>query len=58
MIDHVNGTATAAFTSAAELRHFAKAADAVQSVAAAVSHQIAMLEEEIGARLFNRTDAA
>ena len=43
------------FTSVAELRHFAKAADACNLSQPAVSHQIAMLEEEIGARLFNRT---
>jgi LysR family transcriptional regulator, transcriptional activator of the cysJI operon len=43
------------FTSVAELRHFAKAADACNLSQPAVSHQIALLEEEIGARLFNRT---
>jgi DNA-binding transcriptional LysR family regulator len=43
------------FTSVAELRHFAKAADACNLSQPAVSHQIALLEEEVGARLFNRT---
>ena len=43
------------FTSVAELRHFAKAADACNLSQPAVSHQIALLEEEIGAQLFNRT---
>jgi DNA-binding transcriptional LysR family regulator len=43
------------FTSVAELRHFARAADACTLSQSAVSHQTALLEEEIGARLFNRT---
>jgi LysR family transcriptional regulator, transcriptional activator of the cysJI operon len=43
------------FTSVAELRHFAKAADACNLSQPAVSHQIALLEEEVGGRLFNRT---
>jgi DNA-binding transcriptional LysR family regulator len=43
------------FVAVAELRHFAKAADACHLSQPAVSHQIAMLEEEVGAPLFNRT---
>lgn len=43
------------FMSVAELRHFAKAADACNLSQLAVSHQIALLEEDVGARLFNRT---
>jgi len=43
------------FTSVAELRHFAKAADACNLSQPAVSHQIALLEQEVGTRLFNRT---
>jgi DNA-binding transcriptional LysR family regulator len=43
------------FQAVAELRHFAKAADRCNLSQPAVSHQIAQLEEEVGARLFNRT---
>lgn len=43
------------FQSVAELRHFAKAADRCNLSQPAVSHQIAQLEEDVGARLFNRT---
>jgi DNA-binding transcriptional LysR family regulator len=43
------------FQAVAELRHFAKAAVRRNLSQPAVSHQIAQLEEEIGARLFNRT---
>jgi LysR family transcriptional regulator, transcriptional activator of the cysJI operon len=43
------------FVAVAELRHFAKAADACNLSQPAVSHQIALLEEEVGTRLFNRT---
>jgi DNA-binding transcriptional LysR family regulator len=43
------------FQAVAELRHFAKAADRCNLSQPAVSHQIAQLEEEVGAKLFNRT---
>src|SRR5262245_7067065 len=43
------------FRSVAELRHFAKAAGRRNLSQPAVSHQIAQLEEEVGAKLFNRT---
>jgi DNA-binding transcriptional LysR family regulator len=43
------------FAAVAELRHFAKAADACGLSQPAVSHQIALLEEDVGGRLFNRT---
>lgn len=42
------------FRAVAELKHFAKAAAARNLSQPAVSHQIAQLEEEVGARLFNR----
>src|ERR671931_396446 len=38
----------------AELRHFAEAASLCNRSQPAVSHQIALLEEEVGARLLNR----
>lgn len=43
------------FQAVAELRHFARAADRCNLSQPAVSHHIAQLEEDIGARLFNRT---
>lgn len=43
------------FVSVAELRHFARAAGVCNLSQPAVSHQIAALEQEVGARLFNRT---
>lgn len=43
------------FQAVAELRHFAKAADRCALSQPAVSHQISQLEQDIGARLFNRT---
>jgi len=43
------------FVAVAECRHFAKAADACNLSQPAVSHQIAALEREMGARLLNRT---
>jgi DNA-binding transcriptional LysR family regulator len=43
------------FVAVAELRHFAKAAAACNLSQPAVSHQIAQLEEGVGARLLNRT---
>lgn len=42
------------FVAVAELRHFARAASVCNLSQPAVSHQIALLEEEVGARLFNR----
>jgi DNA-binding transcriptional LysR family regulator len=42
------------FRAVAELKHFAKAAAIRNLSQPAVSHQIAQLEEEVGARLFNR----
>jgi LysR family transcriptional regulator, transcriptional activator of the cysJI operon len=44
------------FVAVAELRHFARAASLCNLSQPAVSHQIALLEEEIGAKLFNRAD--
>ena len=43
------------FVALAELRHFARAASYCNLSQPAVSHQIAALEAETGARLFNRT---
>lgn len=42
------------FVAVAELRHFARAATLCSLSQPAVSHQIALLEEEVGARLLNR----
>src|SRR5215470_6506536 len=42
------------FVAVAELRHFARAASLCNLSQPAVSHQIALLEEEAGARLLNR----
>jgi DNA-binding transcriptional LysR family regulator len=42
------------FAAVAELRHFARAASLCNLSQPAVSHQIAQLEEEIGAKLLNR----
>ena len=42
------------FVAVAELRHFARAASLCNLSQPAVSHQIAQLEEEVGARLLNR----
>lgn len=42
------------FVAVAEQRHFARAASLCNLSQPAVSHQIALLEEEIGARLLNR----
>src|ERR671924_2134186 len=42
------------FTAVAELRHFARAADRCNLSQPAVSHQIRLLEEELGTRLLNR----
>jgi DNA-binding transcriptional LysR family regulator len=42
------------FVAVAELRHFARAANACNLSQPAVSHQIALLESEVGAKLLNR----
>lgn len=42
------------FVAVAELRHFARAASLCNLSQPAVSHQVALLEEEVGARLLNR----
>src|SRR5207237_1893337 len=42
------------FAAVAELRHFARAASLCNLSQPAVSHQIAQLEEEMGAKLLNR----
>src|SRR5919201_209687 len=42
------------FVAVAELRHFAKAASLCNLSQPAVSHQIALLEQEVGTRLLNR----
>jgi DNA-binding transcriptional LysR family regulator len=42
------------FAAVAELRHFARAASLCNLSQPAVSHQIALLEQEVGARLLNR----
>src|SRR6059058_1806426 len=43
------------FVAVAELRHFARAASLCNLSQPAVSHQIALLEGEVGAKLLNRT---
>lgn len=43
------------FVAVAELRHFARAASLCNLSQPAVSHQIASLEQEVGAQLLNRT---
>ncbi len=43
------------FTIAAEHRHFGRAADALHTTQPSLSRQIARLEKQIGARLFDRT---
>jgi len=42
------------FIAVAELRHFARAANLCNLSQPAVSHQIALLEEELGAKLLNQ----
>ena len=42
------------FVAVAELRHFARAAGLCNLSQPAVSHQISLLEQEVGAKLFNR----
>jgi DNA-binding transcriptional LysR family regulator len=44
------------FVAVAELRHFARAAMRCNLSQPAVSHQIALLEEQVGARLLNRAN--
>jgi DNA-binding transcriptional LysR family regulator len=51
----MNLTHLRTFQVVAELRHFAKAADRCNLSQPAVSHQIAQLEEDVGAKLFNRS---
>ncbi|MBI4478323.1 MAG: LysR family transcriptional regulator [Acidobacteria bacterium] len=50
----MNFTHLKTFVTVAERRHFARAASACNLSQPAVSHQIAQLEEEVGARLLNR----
>lgn len=50
----MNPTQLKTFVTVAELRHFARAANACNVSQPAVSHQIAQLEEEVGAKLLNR----
>src|ERR1043166_7043777 len=42
------------FVAVAELRHFARAASLCNLSQPAVSHQIALLEDEVGTKLLNR----
>src|SRR6266516_133817 len=51
----MNLTHLKTFVAVAELRHFARAANACNVSQPAVSHQIAQLEEAVGAKLLNRT---
>ena len=50
----MNPTHLRTFVAVAELRHFARAANACALSQPAVSHQIAQLESEVGAKLLNR----
>src|SRR6266511_1962778 len=50
----MNPTLLRTFVAVAELRHFARAASLCNLSQPAVSHQIAHLEEEMGAKLLNR----
>ena len=50
----MNPTLLKTFVAVAELRHFARAANACNVSQPAVSHQIAQLEAEVGAKLLNR----
>jgi DNA-binding transcriptional LysR family regulator len=50
----MNLTHLKTFVAVAELRHFARAASACNVSQPAVSHQIAQLEETVGAKLLNR----
>jgi DNA-binding transcriptional LysR family regulator len=51
----MNLTHLKTFVAVAELRHFARAASVCNVSQPAVSHQIALLEETVGAKLLNRT---
>jgi DNA-binding transcriptional LysR family regulator len=51
----MNLTHLKTFVAVAELRHFARAASRCNISQPAVSHQIAQLEETVGAKLLNRT---
>src|SRR6267142_5505831 len=51
----MNLTNLKTFVAVAELRHFARAASICNVSQPAVSHQIAQLEQEVGAKLLNRT---
>src|SRR5213594_4398503 len=50
----MNLTNLKTFVAVAEHRHFARAASACNVSQPAVSHQIAQLEDEVGAKLLNR----
>src|SRR5437762_12389014 len=51
----MNLTNLKTFVAVAEHRHFARAASICNVSQPAVSHQIAQLEQEVGAKLLNRT---
>jgi DNA-binding transcriptional LysR family regulator len=51
----MNLTHLKTFIAVSELRHFARAASTCNLSQPAVSHQIAQLEQEVGAKLLNRT---
>jgi LysR family transcriptional regulator, glycine cleavage system transcriptional activator len=51
-------SALRAFEAAARLLSFSKAADELNVTPAAVSHQIAALEADLGVKLFNRLSRA
>jgi LysR family transcriptional regulator, transcriptional activator of the cysJI operon len=51
----MNLTYLRTFSAVADLRHFGRAAAACNLSQPAVSHQIALLEQEFGEKLFNRT---
>jgi LysR family transcriptional regulator, transcriptional activator of the cysJI operon len=51
----MNLTHLKTFVAVAELRHFARAASTCNVSQPAVSHQIAQLEQQVGAKLLNRT---
>ncbi|HYU79901.1 MAG TPA: LysR family transcriptional regulator [Vicinamibacterales bacterium] len=52
----MNPTLLRTFVAVAELRHFARAASLCNLSQPAVSHQIALLENELGVRLLNRAN--
>ena len=51
-------SALRAFESAARLKSFSKAADELSVTPAAISHQIAALEQDLGVKLFRRLNRA